>query len=166
METQKLHLILNYYLAILMVAATAIFGIGLWRAKVGSTKCGLYMIVISALIALPAFVTGEMAGAKVAATYTGSHADALAAHKNTARTAFLIIEAAGIAALFGVFRMRIRRELGKAFAAAILAISIAACGMIVYTTILGRQVKWAASSASGEKIDLRIHLKENKRWHA
>lgn len=160
MDAQKLHLILNHYPAILMVAASVLLAFGLFRSSDGVTKFGLYLAIAAGLIALPAFVSGEMSGAK--AVYSGPHAEALTAHKHTARTSFLLIEAAGFASLIAVFKFRIGRKPGKAFAAAILAIFVAACVMIVYTTHLGRQVKWAAA----EKADLIEKTKESKQWHA
>lgn len=160
MDAQKLHIILNHYPAILMVAATVLLAFGMFRASDGVMKFGLYLAIAAALIALPAFVTGEMSGAK--AVYSGPHAEALTAHKHTARTSFFLIEAAGIASLIVVFRMRIGRNPRKALAAAILAVFVVACVMIVYTTHLGRQVKWAAA----EKTELFIDTKENKQWHA
>ncbi|MBX3293557.1 MAG: hypothetical protein KF881_11790 [Acidobacteria bacterium] len=160
MDAQKLHLILNHYPAILMVAATVLLAFGMFRASDGVVKFGLYFAVAAGLIALPAFVTGEMSGAK--AIYSGPHAEALAAHKHTARTSFFLIEAAGIASLIAVFRLRLGRKPGKVFAAAILAVSVVACVMMVYTTHLGRQVKWAAA----ENADLIENTKENKQWHA
>ena len=160
MDAQKLHLILNHYPAILMVAATVLLAFSMFRASDGVMKFGLYLAIAAGLIALPAFVTGEMSGAK--AVYSGPHAEALTAHKHTARMSFFLIEAAGIASLIAAFKLRLRRKPGKAFAATVLAVSVAACVMIVYTTHLGRQVKWAAA----EKADLIENIKENKQWHA
>ena len=178
MDAQQLHLMLNYYPAIGTFIGVVFLLIGFWRRSDRIKQTSLKIFFVVALLALPTFVSGEISGAAAARIHTGPHAEALNQHKETARTAFLLLEATGLAALIGLFLFRRGSNLARWCVLAVLVLSLAACGLIAYTTHLGRQVKWAGVAINIEKpvyVEFRHdhylgfqHKKgtEKKLWHA
>ncbi|HMQ04757.1 MAG TPA: hypothetical protein PKD26_12635 [Pyrinomonadaceae bacterium] len=167
---------LNHYPAIVMTGAAIIYTVGTWRGSERALRSAMYLMVTAAIIALPAFVTGEISGGIAATTHKGPHAEALSVHKNTARLAFLLVGAAGLAAAVGILIFRNGRNVGW-LKTLLLILAISASGFIGYTTYLGRQVKWAGADVrtrvqQREPIEeLQISLKmtnmqEANIWHA
>ena len=150
MEAQKIHLMLNYYPVIGMVIGVIFLLIGSRKKSGRITRIGLVAFMVVALLALPALVTGEVAGSALG-TSAGAYADALTKHKEMARMTIVAIEATGLAALIGLFMFRCKSEPAKWFTAAVMVLSLAACGLAAYTTHLGRQVKWAGSASANQK---------------
>ncbi|MFN0138734.1 MAG: hypothetical protein ACKVQW_01440 [Pyrinomonadaceae bacterium] len=146
MDATKLHLILNYYPAFAAVVGTVLLGVGLARGSEKLKRASLKLFIVVAAFTLPVFVTGEIAGGSGArnGTYSGATADGLERHKSFARPAFLMIEACGIAAIFGLLLMRYNSNAVRWVLPLTLVIAIAASVAVVTTIHLGRQVKWAA----------------------
>jgi uncharacterized membrane protein len=177
MDAQKIHWLLNHYPIIVLAIGVAVLFIGVWRNSDGTKRASMMVIALSALVTLPVFVTGEIGGAAAARNYSGPHAEALALHKNSARTAFLLMEAAGIVALVGLIFPRRRPTISRWMTTAVLLTSLAACGLIGYTTYIGRQVKWAGVESSlhfhgGYQLNnfglkaIKSNNREMKLWHA
>lgn len=95
-------------------------------------------------------MTGEIAGGSGArnGTYTGATADGLDQHKSFARPAFLLVEACGVAAIFGLLLIGRGSSSVRWVLPLTLVIAIAASVAVVATIHLGRQVKWAAMAPS------------------
>lgn len=146
MDALRIHLMLNYYPVIGMFIGVVFILIGFWRKSDRAKRISLWIFFASALIALPAFVTGEVAGKAV--EYVGPTAAAFAVHKETARMTIVLLEITGLAALAGLVMYGRGSERVKWIVPGVLVLSIAACGLTEYTVYLGRQVKWAATSST------------------
>lgn len=153
MDATKLHLMLNYYPAIVMTGAAVVYAAGLWRGSGKAIRFAMYLMAAAALFALPAFVTGEISGGVATTSHKGPHADALSLHKNTARVAILLISAVGLMAIAGLVIYRNGEHAGW-FRTLLLVLALAASGFIGYTTYLGRQVKWAGMAANFENKEI------------
>ncbi|CAN5326236.1 hypothetical protein BH10ACI3_BH10ACI3_02730 [soil metagenome] len=154
METVRLHLMLNYYPVIGMVIGVIFMLGGLWLRSDRVKQISLKIFFVTAVIALPAFVSGEIAGK--AASYPEPNAAALTTHKESARMTIVVVEATGIAALIGLMLYRRESDLVKWFVLAVLLLSLTSSVLVGYTTHLGRQVKWAIPTSSiGKPGDIR-----------
>lgn len=145
MDAYKLHLILNYYPAIGFVIGTLMMVGGYWRRSDGLKRMALKLFLGLAVFTFPVSATGEIAGANGA--YSGMTAEGLVQHKNFARTAFLLIEATGIAAIVGLVMMRRGAGAARTGTLITLVLSVISCGVVLTTVYLGRQIKWAAAPA-------------------
>ena len=139
MNVAHLHLILNH----VPVLGTA-FGLGLltfalWRKSEEVKKAALGLFVISALLAIPVYLTGEPAEEIVEELPDVSHAN-IEEHEEAAEVAFIGVLALGVAALAGLVWRR-GRTVPTGFASGILAASVAVCGLMAWTANLGGQVR-------------------------
>ncbi len=142
MDSLKLHQLLNYYPAILLVASTLLLAIGMVRGGIGAKRFGLRLIFIAALLTLVVAFTGEFASWD-ASLYSGARADALLRHKHMATTAFAATEIAGVAALVALLRFGNGGDKGKVATMVAFAVAIIASVLLVTTIFKGRQIKWA-----------------------
>lgn len=149
MDSLKLHLFLNYYPAIATAAGTAFLLIGFWLKSGKAKQAGLWIILAAAIVAMPVFVSGEISGSASFAS-TGAVSDGLRQHKEAARPAFLLLAAAGIAALIGLILLRRKSDHARIGVLITLILGLAASGLIIRTTYIGRQVKWAGTPAGAE----------------
>lgn len=176
MDASKLHLLLNHYPVIVMIVGVTILLTGIWRKNSRAILFSFKLFFAAALIVLPVYVAGEMAGGSAGKTYFGAHAEALNTHKSSARTAFILMEFTGLVSLIAlIFNLR-NRAIPDRLVWVLLVLSLASCGLIGYTTHLGRQVKWAdvgscvrfPAQSQMNIFDLKTKRNnmEMKLWHA
>ncbi|HBR58271.1 MAG TPA: hypothetical protein DEA22_12510 [Blastocatellia bacterium] len=149
MDALKLHLFLNYYPAILTAAGTAFLTIGIWLKSGRATRTGLWIMIAAAIVAMPVFVSGEISGGASFAL-TGLLSDALRSHQEAARPAFLVMAAAGLASLIGLILLKIKTDYARIGVILALILGLTASVLIIRTTYIGRQVKWAGKPAANE----------------
>lgn len=146
METAEIHLMLNYYPLIGMVIGILLLLIGLGLKSELVKRISLAIFIATALITLPAFVTGEIAGK--AASFAEPRATALTIHKASGRATMMVVEVTGILALIGLILYRRKLDLARWFVLAVLLLTLTSLGMLGYTTLLGRHIKWAIAGPS------------------
>jgi hypothetical protein len=146
MDATKLHLILNYYPAFACVIGTVLLAVGVFRGSERLNRASLKLFILVAVFTLPVLVTGEMAGGagQRNGTYTGATGEGLESHKSLARAAFLMVEACGVAAIFGLLLMGRGSNAVRWVLPLTLVVALAASVAVVATIHFGRQVKWAA----------------------
>ncbi|MEO8041674.1 MAG: hypothetical protein ABI646_03590 [Acidobacteriota bacterium] len=164
MDALKLHLLLNYYPAIALIIGTLIFVGGIRFKSVSAQQFALKMIIFFALFTLAVVLTGEIASHPVE-LYAGARADTLRSHKLTARIAFAMVVATGIAALIAL-RDRRRPESGKWAYTIFLILAVISSVLLVTTILKGRQVKWTVESPDMRPGLQRSIDTEKKIWHA
>lgn len=150
MDALKLHLLINYYPAIGMFFGTLLLFGGFIRRSDRLKYWSLIIFIAVALLAIIVFETGEIAGA-VEGGYAGVPPESLQNHRVSARPAFIGIIASGIASLTALFLLKRNSEYSQKAFIAVLVFSIITCGLILRTTYLGRQVKWAGATPTDLK---------------
>lgn len=165
MDALKLHLLLNYYPAIGFILGTVVFIAAIRFRSNPAKRFGLKLVFFFAVLTVGVVLTGEIAS-HGGEPYTTAHADALARHRFTANLTFVVVAAAGIAALIGLIRGRRDPERGKAVYTIFLILAVISSVLLVTTILRGRQVKWAVSISGPSPKILRSIDTEKKLWHA
>ena len=140
MSTTHLHLILNH----IPVLGTA-FGLGLlvfalWRKSNELKKTALGVFVISALLAVPVYLTGEPAE-DVVKLLPGVSKPIIEQHEEVAGVAFTGVMVLGVVALAGLLLFRRGKVVPAWFTSIMLAASLIVSGLMAWTANLGGQVR-------------------------
>jgi hypothetical protein len=165
MDGLKLHLLINYYPAIGVIIGTVIFIGGVRFQSLGAQQFALKAIIFFALLTLVVVLTGEIAS-HPAEPYTDARAVVLASHKLTARIAFVLVEATGIAAVIALMRGRRKPETRSGVYTVFMILAVISSVLLVTTILKGRQVKWAFAAPDQRPTVLRSIDTETKLWHA
>jgi hypothetical protein len=134
------HLILNH----IPVLGTA-FGLGLllfarWRKSDELTKAALGALVIIALLAVPAYLTGEPAEGGVKGLPGVLKSD-IEHHEDAATIAFIGVLVVGVGALAGLIVFRKGKPVPFWFSSLIVAAALIVSGLMAWTANLGGQVR-------------------------
>ncbi|MEP6670596.1 MAG: hypothetical protein ABJF10_15655 [Chthoniobacter sp.] len=140
MNPTHLHLMLNH----IPVLGTA-FGLGLllfgiWRKSDEIKKTALGVFALVALLAAPAYLTGEPAEDVVKAL-PGVLKPVIEQYEEAATVAFVGVIVLGVAALAGLFLFRSGRVIPPWFASLILAASLIVGGLMTWTANMGGQIR-------------------------
>lgn len=139
MNPAHLHLVLNHFPVVGLVFALALLGWGALRKNPSLTKAGFVALVVVALLAVPAFLTGEPAE-KIAEGLPGVSDPIIEQHEDAAKAALIVTLVAGVAALVGLWLAR-----GKAVASwcasSVLLVAVVAAGLVAWAANLGGKVR-------------------------
>ncbi len=139
MNSARLHLMLNHFPVVGLVFALALLGWGALRKNPSLTKGGFVALVFVALLAVPAFLTGEPSE-KIAEPLPGVSHPIIEEHEDVAKAAFIVTLVAGVAALAGLWLAR-----GKAVASwcatSVLLVAFVAAGLMAWAANLGGKVR-------------------------
>ncbi|MBX3298408.1 MAG: hypothetical protein KF736_02965 [Acidobacteria bacterium] len=172
MDPARIHIFLNYIPLIGMALGLALLLYGMWRRDSYVMRASLGLFVVTSLVTLAVYATGEIAG-KGAHLMSGPPWRNIVAHRTSALPTFVAIELTGVLALVGLIRM-IR---GKAFARwnalVVLVLAIASLALAARTTHVGRQIFVLETSSATLTItphpsskDGKDNNTEKKLWHA
>jgi uncharacterized membrane protein len=146
MNPAHLHLVLNHFPVVGLVFALAFLAWGVFRRNQSITKAGFAALVAVALLAIPAFLTGEPAE-EIAEGLPGVAHSIIEQHENAAKAALVATLAAGIAALAGLWFSR-GKAVGAWCSSSALLLSLVAAGLMAWTANLGGQVRHTEIRAS------------------
>ncbi|MBP7474936.1 MAG: hypothetical protein KBF83_06940 [Pyrinomonadaceae bacterium] len=139
MDPTRIHIFLNYIPLIGMVLGIAMLLYGMWRSGREVSRSSLWLFVVTALLTLAVYATGEIAG-KGAALMAGPPWTNIVAHRASALPTFLAIELTGIFALVGLIRMFRGKGLARWNALVVLILAIVSLTLAARTTHFGRQI--------------------------
>ena len=142
MEASQFHILINHYPMILTFVGMILIALGIWRKHDKSTRAAYWIFAAVMLIGTASFATGEIAGHQNR-MLTGPAGDAVRAHQQASRLAFLSIGCAGLASVFGLVTSYRKSASTKWSAVIALIIAIAGSILVTRTTLLGRQIKFA-----------------------
>jgi hypothetical protein len=139
MNPVHLHLMLNHLPVVGMGFAVCLLAYGIVRRSQELTKAGMGALVIVALLAIPAYLTGEPAE-ETAERLPGVTEQVIEPHEDAAKVAFALTLAVGALALavLGVFR---GKEPPVAMALGVTALALAAAGTMAWTANLGGKIR-------------------------
>lgn len=154
MNAVHFHLLLNHLPVLAPIFGLALFVLGLWRKNESLKRVALGVFLVAALLAVPAYLTGEPAEDAVE-KLPGVSKPITERHEDAAAVAFTAIVVLGVAALGGLIRYRGGRSVAPWFAALVLVATLATSGLMAWTASLGGQVRHTeirsgANQAGGE----------------
>jgi uncharacterized membrane protein len=140
MEAAHLHLILNHVPVLGVVFAGLLLGAALWYRSPQFQRLALVMMVGSALIAVPVYLTGEGAEDTVEGM-TGVSEAAIERHADAAEASIVAIGILGGLAFVGVIAFRNAAAVPKVFAAGLLGLTLTTTALFAWTGYLGGQIR-------------------------
>jgi uncharacterized membrane protein len=153
MSPAHLHLVLNHIPVLGTIFGLALLGYARYRREEAVTRAALGTFVAVALLALPAYFTGEPAEEAVEHA-PGVAEQAIETHEAAALPALIGVEALGVIGTGGLLLARGGRPVSRAATGAALAVAVATAGLMARTANLGGQIRHpeirsAASLPSG-----------------
>jgi len=139
MNWAHIHLILNHIPLIGIGFVILLFIIGLLRKSNELIKVSLIFVVIVALWAIPAYLTGEPAE-EIVENLPGISENLIKSHEESAETAFIFTEIVGALALITLFVRRFFQTLGNRLTIIVLIGLLISGGLIAWTANLGGKI--------------------------
>ena len=136
MDATKLHLLFNYVPLAGTLIGPIVLIYGTRRASEKAQKIGLGILVLTAILTLVVFGTGEVAG-KGADLMVGQVWTNIQNHRALALPTFAAIEATGVFALFGTINLIRQKALTQWLVTIVLVLSLASIGLTARTSHLG-----------------------------
>ncbi len=140
MDPVHAHLILNHIPSIGLGAIALLLAYGLFRKSDEVVKAALFGLVIIALTTIVVFLTGEPAEEAVEDLAGVGH-DYIEQHESAGLIALFSVEAVGAAAVIGLLMSRRWREIPRSFTIIAIVLSLAAAGVVAWTSNLGGQIR-------------------------
>lgn len=172
MDANRIHIFLNYIPLIGMILGIALLLYGMWRPDSFVIRAGLGLFVVTALLTLAVYATGEIAG-KGAHLMSGPPWTNIVAHRTSALPTFVAIELTGVFALVGLIRLIREKAFARWNALVVLVLAMASLAVAARTTHIGRQIFVLNASleipiitAHPINTDRKDHNTEKKLWLA
>ncbi len=140
MNAAHLHLVLNHFPIIGSAIAIFVLLIGILKKSDDVKKVSVLILILTALVTIPVYLTGEKAQAKVEGNYEDVDEEFIDAHEDFALYSFIAMDIAGALALVAVFLYRKPKTLPNSFAYFLLAVLLIVNGMMAYTANLGGKI--------------------------
>ena len=138
MNPAHLHLMLNHVPLFGALAVTILCAVALFKRQQGLARGGLFVAVLTAVLALVVYLTGEPAEEQVEHLPGVSEA-VLETHEEIALIATVAVGAFGVLALVSLFAFR--HGVTMRFTRALLVLSFLPLAAIAYTAYLGGQIR-------------------------
>ena len=152
-----LHLSLNHLPVVGSVFALALLAWGFWRRSEVLQRAGLAAVIIVAVAALAAYLTGEPAWEDIM-DLPGDNDPYILAHQSAAQFAFGAASLTGIMALITLATGRRRKPVVVWLVIGVLMLSLATAGLMGYAANLGGMIRHTEIRAGG----LAAEVKESK----
>lgn len=141
MDSTHLHLMLNHVPILGTVFGVLILLAGVVFRSKGVTRAGLAALLVSALFAIPVYLTGEPAE-EVAEALPGVTDAVIEVHESAAKFAFGLAIATGVASVLAfAFTRAFPSKLSMTMAVGTLALAFVTGGSMLQTANLGGQIR-------------------------
>jgi uncharacterized membrane protein len=140
MNWAHIHLLLSHLPVVGTIFGVLLLLLALLRKSEELKRVSLGVFVLTALLALPVYFTGEPAE-KVVEHLPGVAEPLIEGHENAALFALLMAGGAGIVAMAGLIFFRRAEKLPGWIVAAMLVLSLATSGLMGWTANLGGQIR-------------------------
>lgn len=140
MYSTQVHLAITHFPIIGTIIGFCLLSYGIFSKNVLLSKAGLVTFVAMALIAIPAFMTGEEAGNAIK-NLPGVTEDSIDIHEEMAEKAIWFIEILGVVSMTGLLLAIKFSRLFKPVCVMILILSMATIGMMVKVGNTGGQIR-------------------------
>jgi uncharacterized membrane protein len=149
MNWAHFHLLLNHVPVLGTIFGLTLLGWAMLRRNLGVQRVALGVFIAIALLALPAYFTGEPAKDVVEHAARVSE-QAVEAHEHAALISLISVEFLGLVALGGLFTARRNRPLSVHVTRAALLASLVTAGLMARTANLGGQIRHLEIQAGAE----------------
>jgi len=140
MNATHLHLLLNHVPVLGTVFGLGLFVFASWRRSDEIKRAALGLFLIAALIAIPAYLTGEPAEDSVESLPGVTHA-LIERHEEAAAIAMTGVLVLGLMSLAGLILFRHPQPLPRWFGSLTLTAALVVSGLLGWTASLGGQVR-------------------------
>ena len=140
MNAPHWHLLLNHFPVLGTLFGLGLWAFALWRQSPELKRTALGVFVLMALLAVPAYLTGEPSE-KVIQALPGVTQAAIETHEDAANIAFIGILVLGVGALAGLVVFWQAKLMPRWFSSIMLAAALAVSGLMAWTANLGGQVR-------------------------
>lgn len=140
MNGAHLHLIITHVPVVGSAFGLILLFWGMARGSVEIKRAALGALVLSALLALPAFFSGEPATAKVT-SQSGVLRETIEQHQDLALAALIVTEVAGATSLVGLLFFRSPKPLPKWFTGVLVIVVLASATLLAWTSNLGGRIR-------------------------
>lgn len=140
MEQVHWHLLLNHYPIVATLIAAILLVAGLVSKNKALRRSALIIMVSSALITIPVFLTGEGAE-EVVEHIEGITHDIIHEHEEMGEKAMWVVQVMGALALISLLLMRRKHALEKIVTIITLLASLAAFGLMARTSQTGSHIR-------------------------
>ena len=153
MNWAHLHLLLNHVPVLGTIFGLALLAWAVTRRNEVEQRVALGVFLAVALLALPAYFTGEPAE-EVVENIAGVSKSVIHAHQNAALLSLIGVELLGLVALIGLYAARGSQALSAKVARTVLLLSLVTAGLMARTAMLGGQIRHleiqAGTATTGE----------------
>jgi formate hydrogenlyase subunit 3/multisubunit Na+/H+ antiporter MnhD subunit len=136
MSSAHLHILLNHFPVIGTALAAFVLFYGFFKRSDEIKKLSLILLVITSLVTIPVYLTGENAEGSVV-SIEGVNEDFIEPHEDFAFKAFIASDIVGALALITLFIYRKPKHLPMGVAALFFVLMLALNGMMAWTAHLG-----------------------------
>jgi uncharacterized membrane protein len=140
MSEAYLHLLLNHFPAVAALVAVGLLIAGLVSRNNGIVRSALIVLILSALVTIPVFLTGEGAE-EVVEHIEGVTHDSIEEHEEMGEKAMWIMEGMGVLALISLILNYRRHALARLITILTLLTALVAFGMMWRTGQTGSHIR-------------------------
>jgi hypothetical protein len=168
MNAAHLHLILNHIPVIGILAGFIILTWGVIRRSDEVKTLGLAALVVTALVAIPVYLTGEPAE-EIVENLPGVSKNLIELHEDSAKVSLIFAMIAGGLAIVSLISRRLRSTVvAKVAIVSTLAVSLAASILMARTANLGGQIRHSeiqAGAPTGGEPQNQSNSQRRERGH-
>jgi len=161
MNPAHLHIVLNHFPVIGTIISIFVLLIGIFKKSDDVKKAGILILILTALVTIPVYVSGDGAQAQIEGNYEDVDESFIDLHEDFALYSFIAMDIAGFVGLLAVFLYRKPKTIPNSFAYIMLAVLLIVNGMMAYTANLGGKIHhpeirkdklpWESSAPEKEK---------------
>ena len=140
MNAAHLHLILNHFPIIGSAIAIFVLMIGFLKKSDEIRKVSALILVLTALITIPVFLTGDKAQEKIEGNYEDVDEEFIESHEEFALYSFIAMDITGAFALVALILYRKPKLLPVSLAGLLLIMLLIVNGMMTWTANLGGKI--------------------------
>lgn len=146
MNGAHLHLILNHLPLFTIPVALIFLVYALWRKDQGLKRFSLIVLILTSLMVLPVYLTGEPAE-EVIEHLSGVSEALIEAHEEAAEFSLVVTLAAGVLSLAALFFVN-HVKLNRVLPGAVVLVCLVAIASLGYTANLGGKIRHPETSVS------------------
>lgn len=140
MDQTHLHLLITHLPIFGSLLGTLVLGFAIWKKSNTTTLAAYYMLIISALGAVIAYVTGEGAEETVE-NIQGVSENVIEQHSDFAVYALISLIILGVSSLIGIYFNHTKSSFAKPLGTATLFLALISFGLVARTGYLGGQIR-------------------------
>ena len=141
MNSAYLHLVITHLPVVGTLFGSCLFGYALVRRSEELKRTGLLAFVLVALLAAPAYLSGQPAADLLKHLMPGMTMDACDQHMEVGVLALAGSSVLGVVSLAGLLLCRNKKSLPAIAAVLVLVLALVSCGMMAWTANLGSKIR-------------------------